>query len=143
MLLKDLFEKAGVPLPVSGTGTEVKGVCSDSRRLREGEIFVAIPGLCCDGLSHVGEAIARGACFVVAEREVLGVPHRVVNNAREVLAKLLDAWYDHPAAEMRLIGITGTNGKTSCAAMLYAILREAKLPCGMVGTLGCFSLSLS
>ena len=139
MLLGTLLKQAGLEMPdQKNAECEVRGICSDSRRVRAGDLFVAITGLSHDGYTHVGEAIQQGACFVVADREVSGVPHLVVDDPREALARLWDAWHGHPAASMKLIGITGTNGKTSCACMLYAILCEARLPCGMIGTLGCY-----
>ena len=139
MHLGTLLKQAGLDTPdQKNAECEVCGICSDSRRVKAGDLFVAIAGLSHDGYAHISEALQRGACFIVAEREVAGAPHLVVDDPREALARLWDAWYGHPTAEMKLVGITGTNGKTSCACMIEAILREACLPCGMIGTLGCF-----
>ncbi|MBO5326942.1 MAG: UDP-N-acetylmuramoyl-L-alanyl-D-glutamate--2,6-diaminopimelate ligase [Clostridia bacterium] len=137
MYLRQLFELAGYDLPAHITDREVTGISSDSRTLKKGNIFVAIQGLSSDGSCFVGAALARGASFVVCERGLVGVEALVVENARVALARLFDAWYAHPAKELSLIGITGTNGKTSTAYMLYAILRHSGFSCGLIGTVEC------
>ncbi len=134
MLLKDLLTSAGYAVDEKTGEIEIKGIATDSRRVRQGDLFVAIKGLSADGFLHISEALARGASFVVAERRAMGVPTLVVENAREALARLFDAWYDHPARGMSLIGITGTNGKTSTAAMLAAILEATGKTVGVIGT---------
>jgi len=113
---------------------DIRGIASDSREVKRGELFVAINGLHHDAASYVDEAIARGAVFAVAERPVRGIPSLVVEDARLALARLFDAWYGHPARGMKLIGVTGTNGKTSVSTMLYSILTYAGRRCGMIGT---------
>lgn len=134
MLLRDLLLSAGYCADIADGEIEISGITADSRRVKRGEVFVAIKGLSEDGFLHIGEALARGAAFVVAERRAMGVPMLVVENARAALARLFDAWYGHPARELSLIGITGTNGKTSTAAMLVSILEAAGHTCGMIGT---------
>ena len=115
---------------------EINGISSDSRAVRRGEIFVAIRGLHCDGTQCIGEALSRGAALVISERPLQEPYALTVEDARGALACLWDAWYGHPTRNMRLIGITGTNGKTSTAAMLCHILRECGYSCGLVGTVG-------
>lgn len=137
MYLKQLLEMAGYVLPAHITDIEITGISSDSRTVKEGNLFVAIQGLSHDGGSFVWQALKRGARFVVCERCLEGVEALVVENARAALARLFDAWYGHPAKEMSLIGITGTNGKTSTASMLYAILRQSGFSCGLIGTVEC------
>ena len=124
MRLKILLESAGCSFnPVRDT--EVTGVFSDSAKVLPGGVFVAIRGLHTDGADFAEEAVKNGAVLLVAEREIQGVPCFVVPNAREALARLLDAFWGHPAKELCLVGITGTNGKTSVSMMLYHILRMA------------------
>ncbi len=133
MRLKELLEAAGYE---SGgiSDVEICGITADSRCVEEGYLFVAIKGLRSDGHLHIGEALSRGASFVVAQRRILGVSMLVVNSAREALARLFDAWYHHPTRGLTLIGITGTNGKTSTAAMVCEILKKAGKKCGLIGT---------
>ncbi len=139
MRLRELLTSAGF-----STGeiarvrdVEVSGISSDSRTLRRGEIFVAIRGLCHDGMKHIGEALQRGAVLVICECPDGGGDVLRVENAREALARLFDAWYGHPGNGLKLIGVTGTNGKTSTSAMLHHILRHAGYSCGLIGTVEC------
>lgn len=133
MRLKQLLVSAGYDAACF-EDREISGISSDSRTVRQGELFVAIRGLHADGTCHLGEALARGAVFAVSERPLEGRNVLVVEDAREALARLFDAWYDHPSRTLHLIGITGTNGKTSTATMLYHILRQTGHSCGLIGT---------
>ncbi len=143
--LTELLAEAGIAPPPSAAGVTVSGISTDSRRVRAGELFIAINGLHVDARAYMAEAAARGAVAVVAEEaesgqaaetdlSMIGVP-----NARVAAACLYDAWYGHPTRGMRLVGVTGTNGKTSVSFMLRYILRAAGIPCGLVGTVGCYS----
>ncbi len=136
MKLGTLLDSAGLALPASARirEIEVTGISSDSRTVRAGEIFVALRGLHHDGCRYVGQALARGAVLAVCERPLEGENVLVVQDARAALSCLLDAWYGHPAKELSLIGVTGTNGKTSTATMLYRILRAAGERVGLIGT---------
>jgi UDP-N-acetylmuramoyl-L-alanyl-D-glutamate--2,6-diaminopimelate ligase len=115
----------------------VTGVHCDSRQVRAGGLFVAIRGTASDGLSFVDDAVGRGAVFVVAERAVR-VPKTVgsgiVPDARAALARLATAFHGQPSRDLTLVGITGTNGKTTTAYMMRSILRAAgRLP-GLIST---------
>ncbi len=144
LTLAELCGEAGLPLPMSRAEVPVAGISTDSRTLRAGEIFVAIPGLSTDARCHISEAIRRGALAIVTEPPAPDLPTEgnacpmvVVPSARVAAACLYDAWYDHPGRRLCLVGVTGTNGKTSVAAMLRHILRSAGVPCGLIGTVGC------
>lgn len=138
MNLQELLHSAGYPLPPKDAGDpEISGVCANSTEVSAGEIFVAIKGLHTDGFAHIHEALRRGACFVVSEREVPATPSLTVPDAREAHARLLDAFYGHPTAGMKLIGITGTNGKTSVSIMIFRLLRAAGYSTGLIGTVEC------
>jgi UDP-N-acetylmuramoyl-L-alanyl-D-glutamate--2,6-diaminopimelate ligase len=117
---------------------EVSGVNYDSRRVRPGSIFVAIPGERADGVLFAGDAVARGAVVVVAEGANRGVtaPWILVTDARLALAELADAFYGHPSQALRVVGITGTNGKTTTSYLLQSIFEAAGVPCGRIGTVG-------
>jgi len=139
MKLNELLAKAGLcPLSEENLGEmEIAGIASHSRKVKKGYLFVALRGLNYDGAQYVGDAFLRGAAFVISERPLEGRRVMVVENARLALSRLWDAWYAHPAKELSLIGITGTNGKTSCATMLFHILSEAGHRCGLIGTVEC------
>ena len=126
--------KAELPPGVDG----ISGVTHDSRSVRPGFAFVAIPGFRHDGAEFVPEALRRGAALVVAERELSpgGVPSVVVPDARAALAALSCAIFGNPSEEMAVFGVTGTNGKTTSAYVLYSILAAAYTPekCGLMTT---------
>ncbi len=129
--------------------TEVGGVCSDSRHLRAGDLFVAVKGLHTDGHRYIEDAIGKGACGVIFERGALGedflgqleIPGVAVENSRAALACLCAAVYGHPQRQMKMVGVTGTNGKTSVSRLLYEILSRSGKRCGVIGTTGCFTVS--
>lgn len=111
----------------------VKGICCDSRRVQAGDIFVALRGRQTDGASFIAEARERGAALIIGER-VRGGQTLCVENARAALSALCDAWHGHPGRSLSLIGVTGTNGKTSICAMLEWILQRAGERVGVIGT---------
>ena len=139
MKLKELLQKAGLNMLVEESSGEIEitGITSNSRRVKRGELFVALRGLSFDGTQYVADAFLRGAAFIISERALEGKRVLKVENAREALARLLDAWYDHPAKDLALIGVTGTNGKTSLCTMLYHILTRSGHRCGLIGTVEC------
>ncbi len=113
-----------------------RSVTHDSRLVKPGFAFVAIPGFRRDGAEFVPEALRRGAALIVAEREVPGAPAVVVPDARAALAALACAVFGDPSASMAVYGITGTNGKTTTSYALYSILATAYTPekCGLMTT---------
>lgn len=124
------------------TGPEnpaVTGLTADSRAVEAGNIFVAYKGVSVDGHRFVEAAIKRGASVIVAEADSgVVVPPKVtcltVPDGREALAHLASAWYGHPGRKMTMIGITGTDGKTSTTNLIYAILKRAGKKVGMIST---------
>lgn len=132
--LADLARRAGLTL--AGDDATVTGLAIDSRKLRAGDLFVALPGTKADGLAFVEDARARGAVAVCAERAVAGVPTIVAADVRVALSRLAALWYDEPARDMRLVGITGTLGKTSTAQLVLAALGASGRPVGVIGSLG-------
>jgi UDP-N-acetylmuramoyl-L-alanyl-D-glutamate--2,6-diaminopimelate ligase len=121
--------------------TTATGVTHDSRDVAPGSVFVAVRGLEADGMSFVPQALASGAAAVVAERApdaTATVPWVVVADARAALATLAGAFYLHPSRQMRAIGVTGTNGKTTTTYLLRAMFEAAGIRCGVLGTVGHF-----
>jgi UDP-N-acetylmuramoyl-L-alanyl-D-glutamate--2,6-diaminopimelate ligase len=115
------------------------GVASDSRRVVPGCVFVALKGQRADGAIFVPQAVERGAAAIVSEHHApanLDVPWVTVENARLALAVLAGTFYRHPSREMQVVGITGTNGKTTTAYLTAAIFEAASIPCGILGTVG-------
>lgn len=124
--------------PVAGMlDRPVAAIAYDSRRVSAGAVFVALRGLKADGASFAAQAAGRGAGLIVAETPAppgIAVPWLIVSDARVALALLADRFYDHPSREISVIGVTGTNGKTTTAYLLAAILDAAGLPAGIMGT---------
>lgn len=116
---------------------DIVGIACDSRQVRPGYLFVAVHGAHVDGAEYVGDALARGATAIVGERAgALAGSHVsvIVRDARVALAGLAVAFYGAPSGRMGLVGITGTNGKTTIAFMLRDILRAAGREPGLIGT---------
>lgn len=116
---------------------EVTGVTHDSRAVAPGVVFVAIRGQRADGATYAAEAARRGAAAIVAETPEpagLDVPWLRTPDARLALAELAVAAYDHPSESLTVVGVTGTNGKTTSTYLLAAVLDAAGLPCGRMGT---------
>jgi UDP-N-acetylmuramoyl-L-alanyl-D-glutamate--2,6-diaminopimelate ligase len=114
--------------------------CCDSRNVEPGDLFVAIEGPRNDGHDFINEAVVRGCSAVVAARPIphAGVPVCVVDNARDAFARICQALAGNPSHQMKVIGITGTNGKTTTSCLLAGVLTEAGRKVGLSGTLGYF-----
>lgn len=136
MNIEELLQSAGYAPPADLRALPVSGVTDDSRRIRGGEVFIAIDGLHKKGADYAAAACAAGAVLVVCEHQIGGVPTLTVPNARVAYSRLAAAFYGHPERALTLIGITGTNGKTTTAAMLAHILRAAGQNVGLIGTVG-------
>ncbi len=118
-------------------GLEIKGITHDSREAGPGFIFVCVRGLVRDGHEFIPDAKRRGAVAVVVEREVpeTGMAVVRVEDSREALALLASAFYGHPSKRLRVIGVTGTNGKTTTTHLVRAILSEKGFQVGLIGTI--------
>jgi UDP-N-acetylmuramoyl-L-alanyl-D-glutamate--2,6-diaminopimelate ligase len=114
----------------------VNSIQFDSRNVTSGDVFVAFAGSNIDGHDFIKDASDRGAIAVVGMREIdgLAVPYIIVDDAREALAHLAAAYYEHPARKLTVIGVTGTDGKTTTSNLIYEILREAGLKAGLIST---------
>ena len=131
-------ESDGVRLQAAGD-SEVASIAYDSRQVTPGALFVALRGVNADGARFVPQAVANGAIAVIAETAApagLSVPWIQVPAARAVLAELAAVFHGHPSEELVLVGITGTNGKTTTAYVLASIFESAGIRCGRIGTIG-------
>lgn len=131
--LGDLARATGYEL-TEGERLSVGGICEDSREAQPGDLFVAMRGTTLDGLAYAREALQRGAVAVAADRDPgPGVRWLRVDDARAAVARLADTYYGDPSREILLIGVTGTNGKTTTAHLIGQLLPG---PIGIIGTLG-------
>jgi len=110
----------------------------DSRQVKPGDTFVAIKGLKVDGNDFVPKALAAGAKVIVSEKEVAvpaGVELKIVPSARKALAELSAEYYGNPSRKLKLIGVTGTKGKTTVSCLIQSIINAAGYRCGLIGTI--------
>jgi UDP-N-acetylmuramoyl-L-alanyl-D-glutamate--2,6-diaminopimelate ligase len=138
MRLSELLKEAP-PLNDPEVDPEVGGVAHDSRAVEPGDLFVALVGQRFDGRAFASAAVERGAVAVAGPEPApagLNVPWVTVADPRAALGPLSAAVYGHPDRELVLVGVTGTNGKSTVATLIAAILGAAGLPAGFIGTLG-------
>src|SRR5262245_13548843 len=103
---------------------EITGVQSDSRAVKPGELFVAIKGLRFDGHEFSDVAVAQGAAAIVCERKLdVKIPQVIVGDSTKALGIITGRWFGDPAKQMTLIGVTGTNGKTTTTYLVESILQ--------------------
>ena len=126
------------PLAVEGSlDRDITGISYDSRRVKPGNLFFAMPGEKTDGHRYVEMAIDRGAAAIVFEHDTGLNPRATqirVDDARQTLALAAASFYNHPSQQLKVVGVTGTNGKTTTAFMVKAIMEAAGLGTGMLGT---------
>ena len=136
MKLRELMAGVEILSATADLDLEVPGVSHDSRTTRPGELFVAMRGFAADGHAFIGKAVERGAAAVVCETvPAEPVPYLQVRDARQTLAVLGANFFGHPAEHMTMIGVTGTNGKTTTTYLLKAILEQALgAKVGLIGT---------
>lgn len=144
MKISDLFSPANSLEELISEGTalsqgslEIRDIHYRSDAVQPGDLFVAIPGLATDGHLFAKDAASRGAAFLVAERPVpeAGLPTVLVKDSRKALAALAAVFYGFPARDLTLIGITGTNGKSTTTHLLESILQKAGHNTGVMGTI--------
>lgn len=142
MILSELCCAAGLFCPAEAGQIAVSGICTNTQNLTCGNLFVCLRGTHTDGHDYLADAAERGACAAVIDENFSGkIPEGLctirTNNTRAAVAYLLDAWYGKPSEKMQFVGITGTNGKTSVAWLLYGLLRYAQIKCALIGTVKC------
>jgi len=126
-----------IPPTGSARPAAITGVAYDSRAVIPGQVFVALKGVKADGAQFVQQAVDRGAVAIVAEQPIAGlaVPVLQVTDARLALAELAADFHRHPSERMRVVGITGTNGKTTTAYLTAAIFEAGGMKSGVIGTI--------
>ena len=137
MKVSDVLKNVAVLEWHCDSSLEITGICFDSRKVSPGTAFVAVRGFATDGHRFIPAAVAQGAALVIAEEvPACDVPYVLVKNSRRVLAQVSDNFYDHPQRKLKMIGVTGTNGKTTTTYLLKTVLEHAGYKCGLIGTNG-------
>ena len=133
MKLSDLIENNAV---TAIGDTEISSVTDDTRKVTEGSLFVCVKGGSFDGHTAAAEMLEKGAAAVVCERDLgLGDRQIITGNSRKLYGQICSAWFGHPERKMRMIGVTGTNGKTTITNVIKHILMKNGHKTGLVGTI--------
>lgn len=139
MRLETLFQEIEYECVQGSLDKEIRALVYDSRKMQQGSVFVCIRGMNFDGHEYVKEVVSKGAAAIVIEKEIEKVPESVtvikVQDTRYALAFLSAAWFEHPADKLKIIGITGTKGKTTTTYMVKSILETAGRKVGLIGTI--------
>jgi UDP-N-acetylmuramoyl-L-alanyl-D-glutamate--2,6-diaminopimelate ligase len=130
---------AELPLPFCMANVpdiQITGISIDSRAVKQGHLFVALKGGSVDGHDYISKAIDNGAVAVLGEREISGlsIPYIRLENSRRVLTWMAASFYDWPGRKLTVIGVTGTDGKTTTTSLIYRILLAAQIKAGMIST---------
>jgi len=139
MKLSQLIETLPFLEKRSFSDSEITGIALHSGEVKPGNLFVAIVGTQADGHQYVEQAIKNGATCLIVEKEISAptqVPVFMVENTRAALSRLAAHWYSYPSREMEIIGVTGTNGKTTICCLLESLLNNAGRKVGRIGTIG-------
>ncbi len=146
MKLGDIIQNAGAVKVRGDLGLEVSGICSDSRKVTPGAMFIAVKGHDSDGHAFIGNALAAGAAAIVYEDEEAVSEYSEsacaafvrVEDSRRAVAMMAAAFYDNPSRKLTLVGITGTNGKTTTVTLLYHLFMDQGYNCGLLSTIANF-----
>ncbi len=137
--LADIFEGIDIVKVRGSLDVEFGRIQSDSRKLSSGDMFVAIRGIMADGHDHIQEAVESGVNVVVCEQlpqsAEEGITYVLVKSTHQVLGLLASAYYGHPSRQLRLVGVTGTNGKTSVVSLLHEIFESQGIKSGLISTI--------
>ena len=138
MKLNELLENVEVLNILGDTEVEITGVNIDSRKIREGHLFIAIPGTQTDGHKFIPKAIELGAAAILCENipdnQEPGVTYIAVKSTEDSVGKVATQFYGDPSSKLKLVGVTGTNGKTTIATLLYNMFRKFGHKCGLLST---------
>lgn len=138
MILKDLLRGIRVMETIGSEGTEISGVAIDSRKVTKGGLFVAMKGTQVDGHKFIPKAIELGAAAILCENlpDNLeeGVAYVVVPDTEDIVGEVATRFYGNPSEKLKLVGVTGTNGKTTIATLLYNMFRKFGHKCGLLST---------
>lgn len=138
MILDDLIQAVVLQKTTGKTEIEISSIQFDSRRVKPGSVFVATRGTASDGHQYIPVAIEKGAVAVVCEEIPAetdpNVVYLKVENSSDALGKMASAWYDFPSSKLILVGVTGTNGKTTIATLLYHLFKQLGHKSGLLST---------
>ena len=136
--LQNILYKVPLKAVQGSTDITVTGIAIDSRLVQKGFVFIAIKGEKIDGHSYINKAIELGATSIVCEEiptsKIDGITYLQVNNTHETVALIAHQFYDEPSTKIKLVGVTGTNGKTTIATVLFKLFTQLGYKCGLIST---------
>jgi UDP-N-acetylmuramoyl-L-alanyl-D-glutamate--2,6-diaminopimelate ligase len=137
-LLKDILYRAGIEEVMGSTNIAIENICIDSREVSKFSLYIAMKGAAFDGHDFIDQAIENGAVAILCENYPLqprtGISYVKVKDTRFALGNVASNFYDHPSSKIKLIGVTGTNGKTTVATTLYNLFTKLGYSCGLIST---------
>ena len=137
-LLREILYKVEINSVTGDTSLIVSKIEFDSRLVNEGDVYVAIPGVNVDGHDFITQAIQNGAKCIISEKtseqKIEGIVYVNVKSSRKALAILSSNYFDNPSSKLNLIGVTGTNGKTTIATLLFDLYSSLGLKSGLIST---------
>lgn len=137
-VLRDILYKVNIEAVSGSTDIHINDVHFDSRKASLDDVFVAVPGTIVDGHDYISKAVDQGAIAVVCERmpdtKVNGVTYVQVSDSKKALALMASNFYGNPSGNLRLVGVTGTNGKTTVTSLLYQLFKKAGYKVGLLST---------
>lgn len=141
MKLSKLIEKCKVVSIKGNEDVEVSSITSDSRTVAKESLFIAVEGIFTDGHAYIGKAIEQGAVVVIYDKPMIDehfsrVAYVQVDNSADALAQIASEWHGNPSDKLKLVGITGTNGKTTIATLLYNMFSLSGYAAGLISTVG-------
>ena len=138
MRLENLLRDICKVTVIGDENKEITGVNIDSRQVQEGHLFIAVKGTQTDGHSYINKAIENGAvavvCQTLPEERHDGVTYVQVEDSEQIVGPIATTFYGNPTSKLRLVGVTGTNGKTTIATLLYKMFRIFGYKCGLCST---------
>lgn len=136
--IKEILKGVECRSGVSCFNMDVKRINDDSRKIRHGDLFIAARGHTTDGHDFIGNAVQKGACVIISDRNFKApgyIKKIIVKDARSAIPVMADNFYGHPSKYLQMIGVTGTNGKTTVTYLIENILNAAKKKAGIIGTI--------
>lgn len=137
-VLKDILYRVSLEAVVGNTSVAIENIHFDSRKISMNDVFVAIRGTLSDGHQYIGQAIENGALAVICEempsQKINGITYVQVKDSQEALAFMAANYFEEPSRNLKLVGVTGTNGKTTVASLLYQLFTKAGYKVGLLST---------
>ena len=138
MILKDILQNIKIEKSIGDLSVEISGIQFDSRKVESGNLFVATRGTASDGHTFIPMAIEKEAVAILCEEipteTVEDIAYIKVKDSSDALGLSASAWYNFPSEKLTLVGVTGTNGKTTTATLLYELFRELGHKAGLLST---------